>query len=269
MRGKGLVGKGPVGKGPVGKGVGKRLLIQKILVVLALMAIAAGCTGELRRLKGTNQQLVAQRDSLNDEIADLKAQLAREQQSKGELEAQIAKLTADVDYWRGQAEAYIKAIEEYRQLGKMQMIGEDVMRQIAEAMGGKYIEGGGVMLASDVLFDSGKATLKAGAMGSLRLAAQALQSEEAKELHLRIDGHTDNVPIKRSKWGDNMALSQARARAVWLELRKNGVAPGRMYTAGFGEFAPIEGNSTSEGRSGNRRVEIWLVVPPAAVQVSE
>ncbi len=248
---------------------GKGLVIQKTLVVLALVAIATGCTGELRRLKGTNQQLVAQRDSLNDEIADLKAQLARGQQSGGELDAQIAKLTADVDYWRGQAEAYSKAIDEYKKLGALQGIGEEVMRQIADAMDGKYIEGGGVMLASDVLFDSGKVTLKAAAVESLKRAAGALQSKKAQELHLRIDGHTDNVPIKHSKWKDNMELSQARARAVWVVLRKNGVAPERMYTAGFGEFVPIDDNSTPEGRSINRRVEIWLVVSPAAVQVTE
>ena len=248
---------------------GKGVMIQKALVVLALVVVATGCTGELRRLKGTNQQLVAQRDSLNDEIADLKAQLAREQQARGELEAQIAKLTADVDYWRGQAEAYSKAIDEYKKLGALQVIGEEAMRDFAAAMGVPYSEGGGVVLASDVLFDSGKVTLKAAAAESLKRAAGALQRDEARELHLRIDGHTDNVPIKHSKWKDNMELSQARARAVWVELRKNGVAPERMYTAGFGEFVPIDDNSTPEGRAINRRVEIWLVVTPTAVQVTE
>ena len=60
-----------------------------------------------------------------------------------------------------------------------------------------------------------------------------------------------------------MELSQARARAVWVEL-KGGVSPERMYTAGFGEYRPADSNATSKGRQVNRRVEIWLVNPPAA-----
>ena len=61
-----------------------------------------------------------------------------------------------------------------------------------------------------------------------------------------------------------MELSQARSRAVWLELKADGVAPQRMFTAGFGEFVPIDTNSTAAGRAVNRRVELWLVVPTGA-----
>jgi len=240
-----------------------------LLIPVALtLALASGCTAELRKLKGANQQLVAQREALNKEIAELEAQLAREKQSKGELEAQIRKLETDVDYWKGQAEAYNDAIAEYRQIGAPG-IGEQMMRDLAEEVGGVYLEGGGVRLASDILFDSGKATLKEAAVAALQRAGEAFRSREAENLYLRVDGHTDSQPIKYSKWKDNMELSQARARSVWLELRKGGISPERMFTAGFGEFVPIDDNSTAEGRANNRRVEIWLVPRPASVKVKE
>mgnify|MGYP000257884104 CR=1 FL=1 len=172
------------------------------------------------------------------------------------------------DYWRGQAEVYSAAIDKYKALGAPG-IGEQVMRQLAEEMGGIYLEGGGIRLASDVLFDSGKTSLKSAAVDSLRKAADAFLAKETVDFHLRIDGHTDSQPIKFSKWKDNMELSQARSRAVWLELRKDGIAPERMFTAGFGEFVAIDDNATAEGRSNNRRVEIWLVPTPTSVEVAE
>ncbi len=247
---------------------GKGALLGRILVLLAAALIATGCTAELRRLQGANQQLVAQQDALNAEIADLNAQLDEANQAKGDLEAQIEKLQKDVEYWQGQAEAYSQAIDDYKALG-VPGIGEEMMRRLAADMGGIYLEGGGIRLASDVLFDSGKATLKAQALDALQKAADAFQRREAADLHLRIDGHTDSQPIRYSKWKDNMELSQARARAVWVELRNRGIAPERMFTAGFGEFVPIDDNSTDEGKANNRRVEIWLVPKPKAVEIAE
>lgn len=245
----------------------KGVIAFGFLMVLTLV-LATGCTTELRRLQGANQQLVAQREALNKQIADLDAQLAEEKQGKGELEAQIRKLEADVDYWKGQAQAYSEAIDKYKAIG-VPGVGEQMMRGLADEMGGVYLEGGGIRLASDVLFDSGKTTLKSAAVIALQRAGEVFRGRDAEGMHLRIDGHTDSQPIKYSKWENNMELSQARARAVWVELRKNGLSPERMFTAGFGEFVPIDGNTTPEGRANNRRVEIWLVPRPAVVGIAE
>ncbi len=247
---------------------GKGVVWLKVLLVVVAVAVAGGCTTRLRTLEGANQQLVAQRESLNQEIADLKAKLAEKGQSTGDLMEQIKKLQTDLTYWQGQAEAYREANEKLKKIG-VTGVSEKFLRELAGKIGGIYLEGGGIRLASDVLFDSGKTSLKPSAVAAMQKAADAFQSKDARDLHLRIDGHTDNVPIKFSKWKDNMELSQARARAVWVELRKYGVAPERMFTAGFGEFAPIDDNSTPAGRANNRRVEIWLVPPPAAVEVSK
>jgi chemotaxis protein MotB len=245
----------------------KGVIAFGFLVVLTL-TLATGCTTELRSLQGANQQLVAQREVLNQQIADLDAKLAEEKQGKAELEAQIRKLEADVDYWTGQAQAYNDAIARYKAIG-VPGVGEQMMQGLAADMGGVYLEGGGIRLASDLLFDSGKTTLKSAAVTALQRAGEVFRSRDAEGMYLRIDGHTDSQPIKYSKWENNMELSQARSRAVWVELRKNGISPERMFTAGFGEFVPIDDNSTAEGRANNRRVEIWLVPRPGVVEVAE
>ena len=120
----------------------KGVIAFGFLVVLTL-TLATGCTTELRSLQGANQQLVAQREVLNQQIADLDAKLAEEKQGKAELEAQIRKLEADVDYWTGQAQAYQDAIDKFRAIG-VPGGGEQRMQGLAAEMGGVYLEGGGI-----------------------------------------------------------------------------------------------------------------------------
>jgi chemotaxis protein MotB len=239
---------------------GKAGVLLKVLVVVAAVGIAAGCSTQLRQLQGANQDLVKQRDSLQRQIADLQGQLAKSNEDKADLGAKLKAAQADAEYWKGQAEAYGAASEKYKGLANAS--DEQFMRDLAYKIGAVYLPGGGMRLPGDILFESGKADLKASAKATLQTAAEAFQSAKAKDLYFRIDGHTDNVPIKRSHWKDNMELSQARSRAVWLALKTSGVAPERMYTAGFGEYRPADSNATNKGKQTNRRVEIWIVAAP-------
>lgn len=248
---------------------GKGAVVFKVVLLAAALTVASGCMTKINELQGANQQLVAQREALDKEIADLRDKQALHDQEVGDLDAQIKKLETDLDYAKSKAEEYEAAYNEIKDLGVSPGFAESFLQKLAAEMGGEYIEGGGVRLSSDLLFDSGKATLKTQAITAMKAAANAFQQREAEGLHLRIDGHTDSDPIKASAalWKDNMDLSQARARAVWLEIKKGGIAPERMFTAGFGEYVPISDNATRQGKSNNRRVEIWLVPPPAASAV--
>jgi len=112
-----------------------------------------------------------------------------------------------------------------------------------------------------VLFDSGKADLRRDAKTILNQLAQVLG--EVPEQPIRIEGHTDNVPITHSEWADNAALSLARANAVANYLtQQQGVIRDRMTTVGYGEERPIASNDTAEGRRKNRRVEV-VILPQA------
>ena len=82
---------------------------------------------------------------------------------------------------------------------------------------------------------------------------------------IEIEGHTDNVPIHNSKFADNEELSSARALSVFYYLVENtSLDPSNLRHAGMGDRTPVADNTTDEGRSKNRRVEIRIYNPSAA-----
>ena len=107
-------------------------------------------------------------------------------------------------------------------------------------------------------FDSGSAAPKAAALPTLRQIAERLS---ATPYDLRIEGHTDNVPIHNAEFDSNWELSAARAtRIARLFLEMKAILPDRISAAGYAEFHPVASNDTAEGRAENRRVD--LVVLP-------
>ncbi|HTW80232.1 MAG TPA: flagellar motor protein MotB [Terracidiphilus sp.] len=107
-------------------------------------------------------------------------------------------------------------------------------------------------------FASGSATPKPETLPTLRRIAARLG---ATPYDLRIEGHTDNVPIHNSEFDSNWELSSARAtRIARLILDQKLIAPDRISAAGYAEFHPVATNDTPQGRAENRRVD--LVVLP-------
>ena len=78
---------------------------------------------------------------------------------------------------------------------------------------------------------------------------------------IEIVGHTDNVPIRSAKFPDNLALSQARAKAVEELLATIVTDPKRLSSRGVGDADPAAPNDTAQGRLANRRVDIILTTP--------
>ncbi|MBI5200746.1 MAG: flagellar motor protein MotB [Elusimicrobia bacterium] len=113
-----------------------------------------------------------------------------------------------------------------------------------------------ITLKDAVLFDSGFADLKDAATPALEsILPQIVQATK----EVVVEGHTDNVPMGRSKYRSNYELSMARAYAVIEFFIKHGVDPKRLSGSGYGEYRPIADNSTPEGRAKNRRIEIDLL----------
>ncbi len=111
-------------------------------------------------------------------------------------------------------------------------------------------ERGLVLTLGDVLFDTGQATLKPGAYGTLDRLAAALRDKPGRKVV--IEGHTDNVGSDAS----NQALSERRAQAVQSALMQRDVARSQMTSLGMGESSPIASNDSVDGRQSNRRVEL-------------
>ena len=110
-------------------------------------------------------------------------------------------------------------------------------------------------LKGSVLFDSGKAELKQEAMSTIAQIGVIL--ERYGEYGIEIEGHTDNVPMMGGKYENNDVLSSYRALSLFNYLTSNtNIDPATIKHSGRGEYAPIADNSTPEGRSKNRRIEI-------------
>ncbi|MGL6174623.1 MAG: flagellar motor protein MotB [Cellulosilyticaceae bacterium] len=110
-----------------------------------------------------------------------------------------------------------------------------------------------------LLFEIGKAHIKPAAVPVLGTLGEKLRMYLEKGYNLKIEGHTDNIPIKTVQFPSNWELSAARAIAVAkFFIEEMDFDPTTVSTEGFGEYRPITDNSTEQGRAMNRRVEIKL-----------
>lgn len=106
-------------------------------------------------------------------------------------------------------------------------------------------------------FDSGSVTIKPTALPALDRIASLLAIRTCR---LRIEGHTDNVPIHTPQITSNWELSTARAtELVRLLIQRYSFAPERLSAAGYAEYHPIASNATSQGRAQNRRVDLVIL----------
>ena len=117
-------------------------------------------------------------------------------------------------------------------------------------------------------FESGLAQMKSTSQATFDRIANLLQQ---RDCYIRIEGHTDNLPIHNSQFSSNWELSASRAtEIVRLLVVRDGYGPDRLSAAGYAEFHPIASNATARGRSLNRRVDIVILrqgaAPPATIQ---
>ncbi|MEQ8800908.1 MAG: flagellar motor protein MotD [Haliea sp.] len=122
-----------------------------------------------------------------------------------------------------------------------------------------------VEIRTDLLFPVGVAEVAARALPTLQRLADILQPLPNA---VRVEGHTDDVPISTVRFPSNWELSSARASSVIRLFQQRGVAPERMVAIGLGEFRPADDNATAVGRDRNRRVTIIILADdeaPAAI----
>ncbi len=110
-------------------------------------------------------------------------------------------------------------------------------------------------------FDSGSATIKPQALPALDRIASILAIRTCK---LRIEGHTDNIPIHTVQMASNWDLSTARATAlIQVLIQDHGFAPERLSAAGYAQYHPVASNLMPQGRAQNRRVDIVILTSQA------
>jgi len=130
---------------------------------------------------------------------------------------------------------------------------------------------GVLKLKSDVTFNKGSAELTLPAKNIVDKVAAILNSSSARNYEFLVAGHTDNTPVSNpatiaAGHKDNMYLSSHRAISVAKELVAQHVSPQRIGYIGFGDQRPVASNTTTDGQSRNRRVEI--MISPTTVRSS-
>lgn len=143
---------------------------------------------------------------------------------------------------------------------------ESVAAEVEQAMGdlirdqmivvrrhGVWVE---VEIRTDILFPSGVARLSPQAQDILRQLALTLKPFPNP---IRVEGHTDNLPIRSAAFTSNWELSAARAASVVHLFTQNGMDPRRLAIVGLGEYRPAQSNDTEQGRNLNRRVLLVIL----------
>jgi chemotaxis protein MotB len=197
-----------------------------------------------------NQQMAALREQLQQLGAALEASELKDK----EQEAKIADLGKRLNAALARK---VQELSRYRSefFGRLRVVLGN--RPDIRVVGDRFV------FQSEVLFESGSADLgQEGREKMARLAATLKDIAEKipDEINwvLRIDGHTDDVPIATPRFPSNWELSTARAISVVKFLISQGIPPGRLAAAGFGEFQPLEGQDGAATRQRNRRIELKL-----------
>ena len=230
-------------------------MIKRILTVIGIV-VAAGCGvskdefAAVQRDAQQNKQKYdeesAKRAALEKQVTDLQQQTAAQQQQLNELAATSKKLEAE------KGELAAKSAQ-YEQLNmSLQKEIQSGQVELTELRGKMTVK-----LKDKVLFSSASASLNN--QGKKALDAVAAAFKDLKGKNVVVAGYTDDVPIgSKSGFGDNWALSTARAVNVVRYLQEKGVPPAMLGAAGFSEYRPIVPNISSANRSQNRRIEIAL-----------
>jgi chemotaxis protein MotB len=236
-----------------------------VIPVVCLLVVASGCKStdwEQKYLEKEQENRALQEafDSQNTSLAENDATAEGMRRELEQTEAEVAALARELSKRESQPvapapvpvedEAYQALLADYdrlqKQYGDLVRITEDGNLEIT--------------LESSVTFSSGSYNLTSQGKRTLESVAKELIKEFPNNA-VRVIGHTDTDPIKKSPFKDNWELGSERAIEVVRYLAQQGVERTRMEPASRGEHSPIAENTTQDGKKKNRRVEIVVIMP--------
>ena len=218
-------------------------------IARAEQAVAASASQRERILmsartrEADQARMQAEKDRAESERARMQAEKDRAESERARMQAQAA--SADAEQARKASEAQLAAAQ------AAQANSAKLQNQLAE-LEAKQTDRGMVLTLGDVLFDTDRAELKAGAFKTMdRLGAFM---RDYPERTLTVEGYTDSIGTDAY----NLTLSRRRAEAVRSALVARGIDGARIVTSGLGKASPVASNDSAAGRQRNRRVEIVI-----------
>ena len=218
--------------------------------------------GEARekRLAAEKQALAAQLADEQDKAKDLGARIDRlvadmasVTKDKSRLQSSVEEMTralAELEKRRAEAEG---RIAEFKNLISRFRTLIDAGKLKVKIVEGRMV----VVLATDILFGSGSASLSKEGKSAIAEVGQVLASIPKRGF--QVEGHTDNVPIASVQYPSNWELASSRAITVLKSMVEAGLPGERISAASFAETRPVAANDTKEGKAQNRRIEIIIV----------
>jgi chemotaxis protein MotB len=237
-------------------------------VAAQLDAARSGLAEAGTRVASLERDLAATRERAAEERRLLQGELATLHTTIEALNARLAEaatsgvrqagLIQDLD--RQLKEALAARVEELSQY-RSEFFGR--LRQLLGDRPDIRIVGDRFVFQSELLFESGSAELDPEGQASLRDLARSLREVAATippdiDWVLRVDGHTDRLPVRAGPFASNWELSTARAISVVRFLAAQGIPPERLAAAGFGEFRPLDPREDEIAYRRNRRIEFKL-----------
>jgi chemotaxis protein MotB len=216
----------------------------------ALREQVEGLTADKTRLEALKDDLEAKTREMDETVRELRFRTA-------ELEGDTQMLKESIALLKKSREEEVRTVSKtYEELlGEMKAEIEQGQIAITELQGKLTVD-----VVDKILFDSGQAEVKPEGLKVLKRVVEILKGVEDKTI--RVEGHTDNVPIAGAlarRYATNWELSAARAINVTRYLQKEGIDPALLSAAAFGEHQPVADNDTPEGRAKNRRIAIILL----------
>jgi chemotaxis protein MotB len=252
-----------------------------------LIVRVTAATDELAKVQkqvGELQTISTHAEDLDTRLSQREQEIARLQKRAGELEMEAARAKdleirlseRDTDIGRLRQGGEMLAAEKQRlereraekeaEVQRLTKTQEDLAKSLqAEIAKGditiKQVRDRlTINMVDRILFDSGKAQIKPAGLKVLKQVSDVLK--DINEKQIRIEGHTDNVPIKgklKDRYPSNWELSTARATSVVRYIvEEGGVNSGNLEAVGYADTRPVAENDTEDGRAVNRRIEIVL-----------
>lgn len=209
-----------------------------------------GHATELEGLLATEQGKVK---DLSARIDKALADMAAVTKDKSRLQSSVDEMTralAELEKRRAEAEA---RVQEFKSLLSRFRALIDAGKLKVKIVDGRMV----VVLATDILFGSGSASLSKDGKAAVGEVSQVLASIPKRTF--QVEGHTDNVPIASAQYPSNWELGAARAISVLKAMMDSGMPAGRISAASFGETKPVVPNESPETKAQNRRIDIVIV----------
>tara|TARA_Y100001001_G_scaffold62312_1_gene59319 strand:+ start:1653 stop:2837 length:1185 start_codon:yes stop_codon:yes gene_type:complete len=244
---------------------------------------------DVESLKALREELEEKVTQLLSKVSNKDEQLITEKKLSQTARAQIALLNKQVTALRKQILQIANTLEASEKIAKQRRVKianlgkrlnaalaskvQELARYRSEFFGrlrdvlgsqpGIRIVGDRFVFQSEVLFSKGSDQLENEGQKQIQQLAGTLKAITVKipkniDWILRVDGHTDQIPIRTTRFPSNWELSTARAISVVKFLVQRGISPTNLAATGFGEFQPIDPRDTEEAYIRNRRIELKL-----------